>query len=205
MPTRWGCLGYNPQTVRSSRWDPRRGLHTLAWFPMKCFGRTTERSGTLRNISLFLLCRCAANSSLIYPMESCCRTQLTVRRTLCFYCRGVLLTHLEEAQHSTWLLSFLSLISIVFPYCIPTEWILLLSLSSQGTQEKQCLYTVTLYVEGNYCFLLLSLFKWEERGITKYINIVSLVFLTSLNKEVALLNGNVQTYNFCSGMCMFSV
>lgn len=37
----------------------------------------------------------------------------------------------------------------------------------------------------------------EKRGeLTKFANVVSLVILTSLNKDVALLNGNVQTYNF---------
>lgn len=83
----------------------------------------------------------------------------------------------------------------------------MLSLSSQGTWEKQSLDIVNLYVKENYCFLLLSMFKWEERGIAKYISVVSLVFLTSLNKEVALLNENVQTYNFFFffGMCIFSI
>lgn len=37
----------------------------------------------------------------------------------------------------------------------------------------------------------------EKRGeLTKFANVVSLVILTSLNKDVALLNGNVQTHNF---------
>lgn len=177
---------------------PEEGLHTLGHFPVKRFGRAPEGSGTLRSRSLSLTSRCTVNSSFLYPMGSCCGTQLPApalrRRTLCFYFHGVLLTHLEEVQHRTWLLSLLSLIWIASSYCIPTGQSLISPLSSQGTWEKQRLYIVTLYVEDNYYFLLLSV-KWEERGIAKYISVVSLVFLTSLNKEVALLNGNVQTCN----------
>lgn len=78
MPTHWGCTFSNPRCKAAPAGSPEEGLHTLF--------RPSYRMGVaLLGAFLFLPCRCAVSSSLIHPVEPCCRTQLTapaLRRAL---------------------------------------------------------------------------------------------------------------------------
>lgn len=178
MPATRGCTFYNSRSVRQPLLEPqKRGCtpwDVSLWNALVVLQKRVALSGAVLSYfqqmcsELFLS---LSRGVLLWNSAPCTSA---LRRTLCFYFHGVLLTHLEEAQHRTWLLSLLALIWIASSYCIPTAQTLIFSLSSQGTWEKQCLYIVTLYVEDNYYFLLLSV-KWEERGIAKYISVVSLV------------------------------